>query len=137
MEKDELIAAEVERRISAGERDFSTMIILGDLVIKDIDFTKRQSGNSLNFTGTRFDGCVKFKNITIQDICLKAASVEGHLSFVGSNIKGVLDIRKLAIYNSIGLEILTKKGPSKIFVSDEMVQMIRQTAPNVPLSIVK
>jgi hypothetical protein len=141
-EKKVLTADEVKKKILEGRGDFSNLIINGSSM-----FSEETIENTLVFNGTIIKGELNFvKTIVRGSLYFREATVEDNIGFLETFITGILDFSRAVIKDSMffrettalgGIDLSTKNGPTKIYVSEEMAQLIHFSAPTIPLVIKK
>jgi len=113
-------AVMMRKIICAGNITLDGAVINGDVYIG-----KAVISGSLYLDGAEIEGNLTLSGISIGgNLGLGNASIKGNLYLNGATIKGVI---KLA----------TKRGPSMIFVSPDMAELVHWSAPTIPLVVVK
>jgi len=143
MEKVEIPAYEVQRKILTGECFYYREAIIDDSVCLPLANVKRY----LNFSRTTIKGNISFNRAIFNDsLDLTEAVVEGHIDLSRAIIKGNIFLSRAIIKGYLDLfetivvgKLLfaTKEGPEMIYVDSKMVKLVHFAAPTVPLVVRK
>jgi len=143
MEKKELTAREAEEGIEKGwGTDLKDKIIKGDL-----DLSVATIVGGLHFKNVTIEGSLFLPEAIIKgDLWLEETIITGALLLHGATINGKLWLDRTFIEDFLNLEgatinnslnLATRKGPTKIYVDEEMAQLVHFAAPNIPLVVKK
>ena len=121
---------EARAKVLAGES------LEGATVNGDLDLAGATVKGHLDLAGATVKGHLDLGGATVKgDLYLRGATVKGNLYLEGATVKGDLYLRGATVGGC--LNFVWTKGPSCIYVSPKLAQLVHWSAPTTPLVVVE